>query len=60
MRCPSCESEEMFRIGRVGFLQMRIFPLLSYYPWKSRRCAAFRMKRVRGERKKTVRKAEPR
>ena len=49
MECPRCQSDEMCRIQRVGFLQMQVFPLFGFYPWMCRRCRLFRMKWVSEE-----------
>jgi hypothetical protein len=57
MECPRCQSDEMCRIQRVGFLQMQVFPLFGFYPWMCRRCRLFRMKWVSEEPNKAARKA---
>ncbi len=40
----------MRRLGRVGFLQRKIFPILGLYPWRCPICRKTRLRRERGKR----------
>jgi hypothetical protein len=42
----------MRRLGRVGFLQRKVFPLFGYYPWECPICRETVMHRGRGKRHK--------
>jgi DNA-directed RNA polymerase subunit RPC12/RpoP len=38
VHCQKCGSEKVYRVGREGYLQVKIYPLFGYYPWRCMRC----------------------
>jgi ssDNA-binding Zn-finger/Zn-ribbon topoisomerase 1 len=50
--CPDCGRRKMHRLGRVGFLQRKIYPLFGFYPWECPICRKARLRRYRGKRLK--------
>ncbi len=51
--CRACGSDKIARLRRVGFLQERVLPLLSIFPWRCRQCGASQLARARGRAHKT-------
>ncbi len=45
--CTVCGSDRMRRVHRKGFLQLNIYPLLGYYPWRCGACGVRAMLRKR-------------
>ena len=45
--CRTCGSDRMHRKERKGILQLWIYPLFGYYPWRCNRCGAAPMLRKR-------------
>lgn len=45
--CQRCGSGKMRRVYRDGFLQMNVYPLLGYYPWRCSQCGQTVMLRKR-------------
>jgi DNA-directed RNA polymerase subunit RPC12/RpoP len=37
-QCPRCGSDYLKRMRRRGFLQVRVYPVFGYYPWKCTTC----------------------
>jgi len=48
--CPDCETLRMRRLPRVGFCQLKFWPLLGMYPWECPTCRKLRLVRYRGKR----------
>jgi hypothetical protein len=57
LMCPFCSSEQVYRIHREGFLQMRIYPLFGFYPWRCRTCKTNVMLRMRKDKERTRQRA---
>ncbi|MGC9224207.1 MAG: hypothetical protein ACP5E2_09790 [Terracidiphilus sp.] len=49
--CSVCGSNRMRRVHRKGFLQLNIYPLLGYYPWRCGACGMRVMLRKRHRQK---------
>ena len=45
--CKVCGSNRMRRVHRKGFLQLNLYPLLGYYPWRCSACGVRAMLRKR-------------
>lgn len=45
--CQRCGSGRVRRVYREGFLQINIYPLLGYYPWRCTQCGHVVMLRKR-------------
>jgi DNA-directed RNA polymerase subunit RPC12/RpoP len=45
--CRQCGSHRVYRVFRKGFLQIKIYPLFGYYPWKCRQCKGHSMLKMR-------------
>jgi transposase-like protein len=55
-RCPRCDSENLRRLRRKGFLQGKIYSKFGYYPWRCTKCFSDFLLKRRGSRR---RHAEP-
>jgi DNA-directed RNA polymerase subunit RPC12/RpoP len=51
IQCRMCGSEEVRRAFRRGYLQLNIFPLFGYYPWRCMTCGTRMMLRKRHRKK---------
>lgn len=53
VHCQDCGSDKVYRVGREGYLQAKIYPLFGYYPWRCMRCGVHVIlrKRKRTEKK---------
>lgn len=38
LKCPKCHCRDVYRMQRVGILQIVLYPLLGYFPWECCRC----------------------
>jgi hypothetical protein len=45
--CDECDSDEVYRVFRKGFLQQRIYPMFGFFPWRCRKCGLRLMLRKR-------------
>ncbi len=50
--CRGCGGHHLRRVGRNGFLQVKLFPLFGYYPWECSACRRTQLLRQRGTRVK--------
>jgi hypothetical protein len=48
--CPRCGNQYLMRLARTGFLELKVLPVLGYYPWVCGACRTMRYFRVRGKR----------
>ncbi|MFZ0339703.1 MAG: hypothetical protein WAL45_16845 [Terracidiphilus sp.] len=52
VHCQECGSDKVRRVSREGFLQMKIYPLFGYYPWRCMGCGVHVVLRKRERAKK--------
>jgi predicted nucleic-acid-binding Zn-ribbon protein len=36
--CPKCRYHDLYRMKRIGILQIALFPLFGYFPWECGKC----------------------
>jgi len=51
--CPKCGKGHLHRIARRGFLQIKVYPLLGYYPWECAGCRETSLIKKRLERRRS-------
>lgn len=54
MHCSHCGCKELVRVRRSGFLEVRLLPLLGFYPWKCADCRSKFLLRHRGKKTKKL------
>ena len=47
LACPRCGDRCLYRAERRGFLQLKLFPLFGYFPWKCESCGELSMLKLR-------------
>ena len=47
MQCPRCGDRALYRKGRCGFLEVRLYPLFGLYPWRCVSCWRSTLLRLR-------------
>jgi uncharacterized Zn finger protein len=52
IHCRVCGSDKMRRILRQGYMELNIYPLFGYYPWRCMMCGTHAMLRKRHRRGK--------
>lgn len=52
--CRYCGSDQVYRLYRQGFWQVRIFPLFGFYPWRCKVCSAEMMLHKRRLKKRST------
>lgn len=38
LECPKCHYRDVYRMKRVGFLQIFVYPWFGYFPWECGKC----------------------
>ena len=49
MHCSHCGHKHLVRLRRTGFLEVKLLPLLGFYPWKCPECRSKLVLRHRGK-----------
>jgi hypothetical protein len=54
MQCTQCDCKQLLRLRRTGFLEIRVFPIFGFYPWKCPKCRAKQLLHGRGKKRRKL------